>query len=227
MDAPKVTYAPLEKLNAHLQFLADPSRAGAMGAYMRGLFPFYGVPKPIRVPVFKEAFASLLQAKTNPHEVALWCWAQPQREWQYFGMEYFSKAWKMWQLHTPETIEQLVADKSWWDTVDFLSVHAAGKYFSKWPEYRGEWINRWRNCSNFWLVRMSILFQLQYKENTDTDLLFDICRQHAYHKEFFIQKAIGWALRSYAYTDAPAVIKFAASNNLSALSRREALKHKG
>ena len=78
-----------------------------------------------------------------------------------------------------------------------------------------------------WLQRTAIIFQLKYKENTDQELLFNTIRQHCHSKEFFIQKAIGWALRQYRYANAKAVDDFVASHQLAPLSVREALKHAG
>jgi 3-methyladenine DNA glycosylase AlkD len=43
--------------------------------------------------------------------------------------------------------------------------------------------------------------------------------------EFFVRKAIGWALREYARVEPAWVIAFVDSHPLSPLSRREALKH--
>lgn len=91
------------------------------------------------------------------------------------------------------------------------------------PTYNEAWING----DNIWLARTAILFQLKYKEKTDVDLLFFNCEKWLASKEFFIQKAIGWALRQYAKVDSEAVRQFVNSHSLAPLSRREALKHIG
>jgi 3-methyladenine DNA glycosylase AlkD len=89
-------------------------------------------------------------------------------------------------------------------------------------------LSKWRASENFWLRRTTILFQLGYKQDTDFELLCDIIRENLGSKEFFINKAIGWALRQYARVDPKAVKKFVnATKDLSPLSRREAMKHLG
>jgi 3-methyladenine DNA glycosylase AlkD len=199
--------------------------ADGMEKYMRNLFPFYGIKKPERAAFSAPVLKILLAENTDPARVATWCWEQPEREWQYFGQEYLAKASKHWNEKTPDLIEKLVTTKSWWDTVDFISVHCAGKFFMRYPDQQKMWIEKWRYSDNFWLVRVAILFQLQYKEKTDMNLLFAICKEHAWQKEFFIRKAIGWALRQYARTNSDAVKDFVRNTDLSPLSKREALKH--
>ena len=83
------------------------------------------------------------------------------------------------------------------------------------------------NSENMWLQRVCLIFQLSYRKETDTELMFGYMRQLTHSKEFFIQKAIGWALRQYARTDADAVRNFVENTPMSPLSKREALKHIG
>ncbi|HMP98599.1 MAG TPA: DNA alkylation repair protein, partial [Cyclobacteriaceae bacterium] len=115
--------------------------------------------------------------------------------------------------------------KSWWDTVDLIAAKMAGNYFRIYPEQKNKYIKKWRNSKNIWLIRSAILFQLKYKTETDFNLLSDIILQHQDSNEFFIQKAIGWVLREYAYTDAAKVKKLVQTHKLKPLSMREALKH--
>ncbi|MDY0078468.1 MAG: DNA alkylation repair protein, partial [Bacteroidales bacterium] len=100
-----------------------------------------------------------------------------------------------------------------------------GSHFQRFPEIRDETLSKWMLSGNFWLQRSCLIFQLKYKEQTDEALLFELCRQLGGEKEFFIRKAIGWALRQYARTAPQAVKQFVDSTDLQPLSKREALKH--
>ena len=109
--------------------------------------------------------------------------------------------------------------------VDFLAPQILGPYFLQFPSERDPWIQRWMNSGNFWLQRFCLVFSLGYKDKTDTVLLAKTIQALSSSKEFFIQKAIGWALRQYARTDAEWVSDFVENNALAPLSKREALKH--
>ena len=124
-----------------------------------------------------------------------------------------------------KTIEYLLITKSWWDTVDSLAGGTVGVHFRRFPDFREKYLAKWRASENFWLRRTTILFQLNYKKETDFDLLCEIIGENLNSKEFFINKAIGWSLRQYARVDPQAVTKFVKSTPLHPLSRREAMKH--
>jgi 3-methyladenine DNA glycosylase AlkD len=109
--------------------------------------------------------------------------------------------------------------------VDTLAGNPIGVHFQRFPDVREKTLAKWRKSENFWLRRTCILFQLNYKGETDFDLLCEIIRENLGSKEFFINKAIGWALRQYARTDPKAVKKFVKAAELHPLSRREAMKH--
>jgi 3-methyladenine DNA glycosylase AlkD len=109
--------------------------------------------------------------------------------------------------------------------VDELATNVVGPLVSRHPTLRST-MGAWIGSDNLWLARAAILHQERYKERTDPDLLFAYCLRRAGDREFFIRKAVGWALRSYAKTNPLAVKAFLEShaNALSGLSRREALK---
>ncbi|MEZ4888313.1 MAG: DNA alkylation repair protein [Chitinophagales bacterium] len=121
-------------------------------------------------------------------------------------------------------MEFMIVHKSWWDSVD-TTAKWVGVFFKKYPTMTKPVTKRWITSDNMWLQRMAIIFQLAYKKDTDVDLLFEYVLRKSDSKEFFIQKAIGWALRQYAKTDANAVWRFVDVTDLAPLSRREALKH--
>ena len=109
--------------------------------------------------------------------------------------------------------------------VDGTVENKGGTHFKRYPAVKKKYLARWRKSENFWLRRTTILFQLGYKKETDFDLMCDIIRENLDSKEFFINKAIGWALRQYARTDPKAVKKFVKVTPLHPLSWREAMKH--
>jgi len=124
-------------------------------------------------------------------------------------------------------VEQLVTSKSWWDTVDALSYPVMGYFVQQRPEPGVALMYQWIKHDDMWLRRVAILHQLCQKEKTDADRLFKFCLERAHEEEFFIRKAIGWALRDYSRTDKRAVKDFVETNrsSLSGLSIKEALKH--
>jgi 3-methyladenine DNA glycosylase AlkD len=151
-------------------------------------------------------------------------WTLPEREYQYAALTILSKSRKTAPPERIELIEHLITTKSWWDTVDSLAANDAGMYFANYPERIQANTEKWMNSGNFWLQRTAILFQLKYKSKTDTSLLFDYIGRLSGEKEFFIRKAIGWALREYSKTDSAFVEQYVADHPLSPLSAKEALK---
>jgi 3-methyladenine DNA glycosylase AlkD len=112
--------------------------------------------------------------------------------------------------------------------VDTLAGHTVGAQFKRFPKVREKYLKKWRKSENFWLRRTTLLFQLGYKEETDFDLLCELIKENLGSDEIFINKAIGWALRQYAWTNPTSVKKFVkATKDLHPLSRREALKNIG
>ncbi|UTH75762.1 DNA alkylation repair protein [Chromobacterium sp. IIBBL 290-4] len=211
-------------LRAALSTVADPSRAPAMRAYMREQFDFLGVAAPARR---KAAVAWIKSHDTAGPDVWLTLaerlWREPEREFQYVAVDLLDRhAAKLPAAALPRLLA-LVAEKSWWDTVDGLAAWVVGKLVHAHRELQAD-MDRLCGDDNFWLRRVSILHQLYWKRETDAERLFRYCAANADDTEFFIRKAIGWALREYGYTDADAVRGFVASTALSPLSRREALK---
>ncbi len=196
-----------------------------MAAYMRDQFAFFGIPTRERRALIRAALADL--PRPTERELTMTakkCWAQPQREFQYFACEYVRRNSKRCSPEFLSTIEWLVTRKSWWDTVDDLA-HSTGALVIAHPQLIHV-MDNWIEADNFWIARVALIHQLAYKERTDTARLFDYCTRRATDSEFFIRKAIGWALRQYAWTDPVAVQCYVdATPSLSPLSRREALKN--
>jgi 3-methyladenine DNA glycosylase AlkD len=192
--------------------------------YMRDQYPFIGIKKPERAVVFKAIYKEYGRGE-DWFEVCSELFAMPEREFQYVAMEYMLKAKKSWDSRIPELIDRWVDEKTWWDVVDVLAPKVLSEYFVKFPDQRDSWVARWMASPIFWHHRLCILFQLNYKSQTDLELLRQVILSLNTSKEFFIQKAIGWALRQYARTDADWVRAFVEENSLMPLSKREALKH--
>ncbi len=207
-----------------LRDLADADNAFWMCKYMREKYPFLGVKKPERYEVFKHLYKQYGYSE-DWFEVSSQLFAMPEREFQYVAMDYVKLAKKSWDKRVPALCEQWVGQDSWWDVVDNLAPQILGPYFLQFPEERDVWIQRWMDSGNFWLQRFCLVFSLGYKDKTDTVLLAKTIQALSGSKEFFIQKAIGWALRQYARTDPEWVMDFVGNNALAPLSKREALKH--
>ncbi|EAH4442244.1 DNA alkylation repair protein [Listeria innocua] len=197
-----------------------------MEAYMKNQFPFLG----IRATERKKLVADFLRENGMPDdllELVVELFAEEERELQYAAIDLLSRYGKKQASEAIEIYEQLVTTKSWWDTVDGLAGTVVSNHFKLYPDLIPIYNEAWINGDNIWLARTAILFQLKYKEETNAELLFANCEKWLGSKEFFIQKAIGWALRQYAKVDSEAVRVFVNSHTLAPLSRREALKHIG
>jgi len=215
----------LEPLLHRLEAEANPEEAGPMARYMRDQFPFYGIKTPQRRLLVREFVAEHGLPAPDLLEAVVWrLWQRPQRECQYIAVGLLEKTSKRLSKPVINLVEQLIVTKSWWDTVDSLAGGLAGDQLRRFPEKRPIILPRWRTSDNIWLRRSAILFQLGYKAETDADLLLAIIEENRQSSEFFIQKAIGWALREYSKTDADLVVDFVERTDLAPLSRREALK---
>lgn len=204
---------------------ADAERARAMERYMRNQFRFFGIAGPRRKELMR-SFVNEWRAlpMSAARSAVQWLWSQEERECQYIAMELYQRRQKDFEQEDLTLIEALIVVKSWWDTVDFLAANLAGPYFLRYSGQMEPVTNRWSLSDHLWLRRSSVLFQLKYKDQTREDLLFGYCAKCAGEKDFFIRKAIGWALRQFAKTEPEKVRRFLRSHKLSALSTREALK---
>ena len=217
----------LARLDERLPEAGDPVRAAAMAAYMRNQFPFAGVPSPALRKLQRAALAGLpAPAEADLRAVATACWARPQREFQYIACDYLRAHVTVPGPGFLSVARTLITTKSWWDTVDALANRFVGGLVRRHPVLVAE-MDAWSGDPDKWLVRTAILHQLHYGVATDTGRLFGYCVHQAGHEDFFVRKAIGWALRQYARTDPDAVRDFIARHRdrLSPLSVREATKH--
>lgn len=206
---------------------AIPANAAPMKKYMRDQFEYLGIKSPqFKGLVTEHIKQNGLPPIENLDVIVRELWDLPQREFQYLATSLIGKMEKQLGEGFITTLEHLITHKSWWDTVDTLAGHPVGVMFKRFPKVKAKYLKKWRKSENFWLRRTTLLFQLGYKTETDFDLLCDLVRENLGSDEFFINKAIGWALRQYAWTNPTAVKKFVkATKELHPLSRREALKN--
>jgi len=205
---------------------ADPARAPAMTAYMRGQFPYLGIPTPLRRALDREVTAGVPRpAEDDLADIASGCWELAEREFQYFATDYLRRHVLAASVGFVDQLRALIVAKSWWDTVDALATGVVGPMVAASPALTGT-MDEWLEADDIWLVRTAILHQLLYRARTDTERLWCYCLRRGDHPDFFIRKAIGWALREYSKSDGDAVEDFVRTNagSLSPLTRREALK---
>jgi 3-methyladenine DNA glycosylase AlkD len=212
-------------IQAALTPCANAENARFMKAYLRDQFECFGIqsgPRRAAVkPLFEKAKLPPLDELTTIIDEL---WALPEREYQMVAVDLLIKLKSRLPVSMLADLERWIITKSWWDTVDMLATHIAGSFFIRHPSETETYVDRWRQTDNIWLRRTTLLYQLKYKEKTNTSLLFDLIRENQNDKEFFIQKAIGWVLREYSKTDAKAVIQFINEHKIEGLAQREGLK---
>lgn len=212
---------PVEKL-----FQKNAHKESALGAkaYMRHQFEFYGLKAEVRRNITNEYMKAILPAYKDLPSIVKELWNLPQREYQYFAIELIAAFKKQWDQEIINLIEYILLHKSWWDTVDHIASDLLGPYFILFPQQTIKITGRWNKSDNCWLQRSSIMFQKKYKLNTNTDLLSKYILRHTKSTEFFIQKAIGWALREYGKANPQWVLEFVQQNSMAPLSKREAIR---
>jgi 3-methyladenine DNA glycosylase AlkD len=216
----------VNELKEMMELSRNSVNAAAMEQYMKGHFPFLGIKKPERAQIEKEFFkkTGILKEPFQPEFIKA-LWNLPEREYQYTALTYIEKSLKKLGKEHVKLMEFLITEKSWWDTVDMLAQKAVGKIAADYPEIIPETIEEWARSHHLWLRRTAILFQQKYKEKTNEELLYRYIKMNAESKEFFIQKAIGWALREYSKTNPASVRHFIENNHLAPLSVREGSKY--
>lgn len=193
--------------------------------YMRNQFEFLGLKKPIREELTKKFYNEFgLPNIDELEEIILELWKLDEREFQYFAMGLIGKFQKKWKKEYIELFETLILEKSWWETVDWIASRIIGPFFKQYPELKYQTTEKWINSDNIWLQRVCIIHQMFYKKQTDEKMLFEFCDLKKESNEFFIQKAIGWALRQYSKSEPKKVLDFINSTKLKPLSYREGIR---
>lgn len=222
----------VDALRAALRTGADPERAAGQQRYMKSTMPFLGLTSPQRRELVRPLLADpglRLETRAELERAVRILWDGARfREERYAALDLLRhRAYRAWR--DPDLmplVEDLVVTGAWWDLVDELS-NVVGEVLLVDPEGEGLRMRDWAERDDLWLRRSAIISQLRHRERTDTDLLASVIEVNVDDREFFVRKAIGWALRQYARTDPAWVRAFVDrhADRMSGLSRREALKH--
>ncbi len=189
--------------------------------------PFYGVRKPQRVKIMREAIKHFPPEDTIQWEQqVLSLWVLPHREEKYCALDWLLAQRQRLEPHHVPLLERLIHEGAWWDLVDPVAAAGLGGLVQRERWVLRPTLRRWIVSPDLWLRRSAILCQLKHGANTDADLLFDFCQQQASDPTIWIRKAIGWALREYSKTDPEAVATFLDDHQdeLSPLSLRDAAR---
>ena len=199
--------------------------AESMSKYMQDKFRFLGVRGATRTEIYKKYFPDARKAKTIDWDFVENCWNKEEREFQYVVVYYLKAMQKFLKREDISKLKYLIVTKSWWDTVDLLAK-VVGSLVIRIEGY-DQIMLEWSKDSNIWLKRVAILYQLSLKEKVDKQVLDKILVNNLGDSEFFINKAIGWALRDYSKFNPEWVREFLEKNknDMVNLSLREASKY--
>jgi 3-methyladenine DNA glycosylase AlkD len=221
----------LLKLREALRQAGDPVRASAMQAYMKSAMQYHGVPTPLLRQICKATFADLqFQTRLQWQDQVLELWRNACfREERYAALHLAGdkRALPFQTLSAMKMFEELIVTGAWWDYVDDIASHRVGPILRDYPVPMRRKMLSWSKSGNLWKRRTAIICQLGFKAETDLKLLYACIEPSLGSREFFLQKAIGWALRQYAWIDNAEIKRYVRLNRtrLSALSCREALKN--
>lgn len=221
------------RIRSGLTEIADPARAPAMQAYMKSAMPYLGVSSVPRRALCKAMFAEFTwdsAAAWQSDVLEVWRGAE-FREERYCALELTGvRAARPFQtVDALPLYEEMIVTGAWWDFVDEIAGNRLGLILRAEPAAMKRAMLEWAICDNMWKRRSAILCQLGAKGATDLDFLYACIAPSLSSKEFFLRKAIGWALRQYARTDPAEVARYVKQHEaeLSPLSKREAMKHIG
>lgn len=199
--------------------------AESMEKYMQDKFRFLGIRGGTRTEIYKKYFPDARKTKTIDWDFVERCWNKEEREFQYAVVYYLKAMQRFLKREDISRLKYLVVTKSWWDTVDLLAK-VVGSLVIRIEGY-DQVMLEWSKDSNIWLRRVAILYQLSLKDKVDEQILDNILVNNLGNSEFFINKAIGWALRDYSKFNPEWVREFIKENkaNMTNLSIREASKY--
>ena len=227
--------APLtaQMIRKALRAVADPARAAGMQAYMKSAMPYLGVTAPKLRAACKELFATYPfddAPRWRADALAIWSDAKFREErYAAIALTGHRKAKPFQTLDALPMYEQMIVEGAWWDYVDDIASHRIGPLLAAYPKPMKRTMLAWSKSADMWKRRTSIICQLGFGGAIDLDLLYACIEPSLDSKEFFLRKAIGWALRQHAWHDAKEVVRYVKANEarLSGLSKREALKNVG
>jgi len=222
-----LTDALAEFVRKELEKVARPDKVAQMQAYLKTDMPMYGTMKPDRVPILREMKKRFAPANREQYEsCVLALWTLSHREEKSAAISYACQHTDYITLESVPLYEKLIREGAWWDLVDSVAIDLIGKVLLDEREAMTPVVARYVEDPHMWIRRTSLIAHNKHKEQTNEAQLFDHCLRLAPEKEFFIRKAIGWALREYSYTAPEAVREFLTENRerLSGLSYREGAK---
>jgi 3-methyladenine DNA glycosylase AlkD len=220
----------LLRLRAELAAAGEPARAAGARAYMKSAMPYHGVSAVPQREIFRRVFAGVeLPSAAAWRALVLHLWRGAEfREERYAALHLAGdrRAAAYQTLEALPVYEEIVVTGAWWDYVDDVAAHRLPVLLRRHPAEMKREMLAWSVDGVMWKRRAAILCQLLLRDRTDVDLLHRCIEPSLGSKEFFLRKAIGWALRHYARTDPDAVVRYvrAHADRLSPLSKREALK---
>jgi 3-methyladenine DNA glycosylase AlkD len=223
----------LPRLRKALRRAGDPLKAAAMQAYMKSAMPYHGVPTPLLRQIFKTTFADLQFPSAAEWQMqVLELWRQARFREERYAALHLAGDRRASTFQTPGAMtlyEELIVSGAWWDYVDDIASHRVGPILRHHPASMRRKMLAWSRSADIWKRRTAIICQLGFKEETDLALLYTCIEPSLGSREFFLRKAIGWALRQYAWTDPSEIKKYVRLQraHLSPLSIREALKNVG
>jgi 3-methyladenine DNA glycosylase AlkD len=223
----------LERLRAEFRRHGDARRAAGQRAYMKSEMPFHGVATPQWRRICREVFSTCVFRSGAEWRAAVRGVFRGARfrEERHAAIELaWTRRFAAFEdLRVLPLYEEMIVTGAWWDYVDAIATHHLGRLLRKHPREMKREMLRWSRDENLWKRRAAILCQIGRKGETDLDLLYRAIEPSLDSREFFLRKAIGWALRQYAWWDPREVRRYVRENEdrLSGLSRREALKNLG
>jgi len=226
-----MTHSLVRTVRRALAEAADPVKAPQMQAYMKSSMPYRGVSAPVLKGLCRDAFkAHPLSNATDWQRIVLELWRDATFREERYAAVLLTQARAYREFVTFSSLpmlEEMIVTGAWWDFVDTLAGRNLGEILRADPRRMKPLMRRWSRDPDMWKRRSAILCQLGFKRETDLKLLYDCIEPNLSQKDFFIRKAIGWALRQYAWTDPKEVKRYVKANKerLSPLSVREALKN--
>lgn len=220
----------IETVRRRLAEVGDPAKAPGMQAYMKSALPYRGVPSPAQKLLAREVFAAHpLPDRATWRATVLDLW----RGAGYREERYLAIALTGWPLYAgyqdPDelgTYEELVVTGAWWDYVDEVAIRRIGPILRGHRAALTPVMRAWSVDADPWRRRTAVICQVKAKGETDLALLADCIEANTAERDFFLRKAIGWALRDYAWHDPGWVRRYVAAHpELSPLARREATKN--
>lgn len=229
-DNPSPVFQIILRIEELFKQNADSSLGEKQKGWMRNQFPFLGISTPdrrkLQSPLFKKLIPSpdALSIQESIELIKLLT-KKKEREFHYAAIDIAKIFIDCYPSTIIELFEEMIKSNSWWDTVDDIASNLVGSLVKKHPTLLLK-MDNWISDSNLWIRRTALLCQLKWKDETDEKRLFSYCKKTMTEKEFFIQKAIGWALREYSKIDKQTIRKFIESHrhSLSPLSYSEASK---